>query len=85
MQPEYLDPRSGATFPLDQPRWCGADRAPLLLTPLPGLTRDQIDTTTRSLWRYRAAFPFPIDDPITLGRGRDAVDPRASSPGFGCC
>ena len=39
MLPEYLDPRSGATFPLDQPRWCGPDHAPLLLTPLPGLTR----------------------------------------------
>ncbi len=69
MVPDYLDPRSGATFPLDQPRWCGPNRAPLLLTPLPGLTRDQIDTGTRSLWRYRTAFPFPIDDPITLGEG----------------
>jgi threonine synthase len=76
MQPQYLDPRSGATFPLDQPRWCGIDHAPLLLTPLPGLTRDQIETNTRSLWRYRAAFPFPIDDPITLGEGATPLIPR---------
>jgi len=69
MLPDYIDPRSGATFPLDQPRWCGPGHAPLLLTPLPGLTRAQIDTATRSLWRYRAAFPFPIEDPITLGEG----------------
>jgi threonine synthase len=41
----------------------------LLLTPLPGLTRTRIDTSVRSLWRYRAAFPFAIDDPITLGEG----------------
>jgi threonine synthase len=75
MQPEYLDPRSGATFPLDQPRWCGVDQAPVLLTPLPGMTRDQIDTTTRSLWRYRAAFPFAIDDPITLGEGMTPLIP----------
>jgi threonine synthase len=75
MQPEHLDPRSGATFPLDQPRWCGVDHAPLLLTPLPGMTRDQIDTTTRSLWRYRAAFPFAIDDPITLGEGMTPLIP----------
>jgi threonine synthase len=75
MQPDYIDPRSGATFPLDQPRWCGADRAPLLLTPLPGLTRAQIDTGTRSLWRYRAAFPFQIDDPITLGEGLTPLIP----------
>jgi threonine synthase len=69
MQIEYIDPRSGATFPLDQPRWCGPNHAPLLLTPLPGLTRTQIDTTTRSLWRYRPAFPMQIDDPISLGEG----------------
>jgi threonine synthase len=66
---DYIDPRTGASFPLDRPRWCGVDKAPLLLTPLPGLTRAQIDTTTRSLWRYRAALPFQIDDPITLGEG----------------
>ena len=69
MQPSYLDPRTGRTFPLDPPRWCGPDHAPLLLTELPGLNRGQIDTATRSLWRYRAAFPFPVDDPITLGEG----------------
>jgi threonine synthase len=76
MPPDYIDPRSGATFPLDQPRWCGIDHAPLLLTPLPGLTRTQIDVTTRSLWRYRAAFPFQIDDPITLGEGTTPLIPR---------
>jgi threonine synthase len=76
MVPDYIDPRSGATFPIDQPRWCGPDHAPLLLTPLPGLTRNQIDTPTRSLWRYRAAFPFQIDDPITLGEGMTPLIPR---------
>jgi threonine synthase len=66
---DYIDPRSGATFPLEQPRWCGPGHAPLLLTPLPGITRAQIDTTIRGLWRYHAAFPMRIDDPITLGEG----------------
>jgi threonine synthase len=69
MSPAYLDPRSGQTFPLDQPRWCGPDQAPLLLTALPGLNRDQIDRTARSLWRYRSAFPFQVDEPISLGEG----------------
>ena len=69
MPPDYIDPRTGATFPLDQPRWCGPNRAPLLLTPLPGLTRGEIETTTRGLWRYRAAFPFDIGTPISLGEG----------------
>jgi threonine synthase len=79
MIPDYIDPRSGATFPLDQPRWCGPDHAPLLLTPLPGLTRQQIDTGTRSLWRYRAAFPLPVDNPITLGEGTTPLVPRTVS------
>jgi threonine synthase len=69
METAYLDPRSGATFPLEQPRWCGPNRAPLLLTPMEGLTRDRIDMATRSLWRYRAAFPFQVDQPISLGEG----------------
>jgi threonine synthase len=69
MSPAYLDPRTGQTFPLAQPRWCGPDHAPLLLTALPGITRAQIETATNSLWRYRAAFPFQPDDPITLGEG----------------
>ncbi|WP_428491580.1 threonine synthase [Rhodopila sp.] len=75
MIPDYIDPRSGATFPLDQPRWCGEERAPLLLTPLPGLTREQIDPATRSLWRYRAAFPLQSDNPITLGEGATPLIP----------
>ena len=69
MPPAYLDPRTGETFPLDQPRWCGPDHAPLLLTPLAGITRAQIETATRSLWRYRAALPLLPDDPITMGEG----------------
>ena len=69
MSPAYLDPRTGQTFPLDQPRWCGFGHAPLLLTPLPGITRAEIDTGTRSLWRYRAALPMQVDEPITMGEG----------------
>lgn len=72
----YLDPHSGATFPLDQPRWCGPGKTPLLLTPLPGITRGRIDTATRSLWRYRAAFPMQTDNPITMGEGCTPLVPR---------
>jgi threonine synthase len=72
----YLDPRTGDIFPLDQPRWCGPNQAPLLLTPLPGIGADQIDRTTNSLWRYRAAFPFQPDEPITLGEGCTPLLPR---------
>ncbi len=73
----YLDPRSGETFPLETPRWCGTNKAPLFLTDLPGLTRAQVDTTTRSLWRYRAALPMPAPDPITMGEGCTPLVPRS--------
>jgi threonine synthase len=69
MTPRYLDPRSGQEFPLDPPRWCGPEGQPLLLTPLPGLTRDDIVASERSLWRYRAALPFQPAAPITMGEG----------------
>lgn len=67
--PRYLDPRSGETFPIDVPRWCGTAMAPLMLTDLPGMTVDQIDTGCRSLWRYAAGLPLPVADPITMGEG----------------
>jgi threonine synthase len=65
----YLDPRSGETFPIEAPRWCGTDHAPLLLTPLPGITRRDIDTAERSIWRYRAALPLACPQPISMGEG----------------
>jgi len=74
--PAYLDPRTGREYPISVPRWCGDDRSPLLITPLPGLTRDQIDTSERSLWRYRAAFPLPAVDPISMGEGMTPLIPR---------
>ncbi|HJS86858.1 MAG TPA: pyridoxal-phosphate dependent enzyme [Acetobacteraceae bacterium] len=77
MSPAYLDPRSGQTFPLGQPRWCGPDRAPLLLTPLAGLSRAGIDTGPRGVWRYRAALPIPDAEPITLGEGGTPLLARA--------
>lgn len=65
----YIDPRNGRTYPLDRPRWCSDERAPLLITPGAGISRDEIDARTRSLWRYRAALPVEIARPITLGEG----------------
>jgi threonine synthase len=67
--PAYLDPRTGQTWPLETPRWCGPDGQPLLLTDLPGIRREDIVQGERSLWRYRAALPFVPDAPISLGEG----------------
>lgn len=69
MQPTYLDPRSGRTYPLDEPRWCGDDGAPLFLSDLPGITRDDIEARAPGLWRYRAALPLTDAMPVTLGEG----------------
>jgi threonine synthase len=76
MTPAYLDPRSGETFAIDIPRWCGTARAPLFLTDLPGIARGQIDAGTRSLWRYRAALPVAVAEPITMGEGCTPLLPR---------
>ncbi|HLI13761.1 MAG TPA: threonine synthase [Alphaproteobacteria bacterium] len=65
----YLDPATGATYPLDEPRWCGESGGPLLITLLPGIGRRDIDTRQRSLWRYAAALPLPVAEPVSLGEG----------------
>lgn len=65
----YIDPRNGKTYPLDVPRWCSDDRTPLLVTPGAGISRDDVESKTRSLWRYQAALPVRIEKPITLGEG----------------
>ncbi len=69
MTTAYLDPRTGRTYPIEQPRWCGPGLAPLLLTPMAGISRGEIEAATRSLWRYRAALPLAVDEPITMGEG----------------
>ena len=67
--PAYVEPASGRLYPIDQPRWRSDTGTPLMITPLPGIGRKQIDQGTRSLWRYRAALPMQVDDPITMGEG----------------
>ncbi len=67
--PAYIEPVSGETYSILEPRWCSASGRPLMITPLPGLTRATIDTSVRSLWRYAAALPLPVSDPVTMGEG----------------
>ena len=61
--------RTGRRYPLDEPRWRGDDGSPLLVEPLPGITRADVDRTVRSQWRYAAALPRPIGRPVSLGEG----------------
>ncbi len=65
----YIDPLTRKTYPLDVPAWRSPDGNPLMLTELPGITRHQIDTSQRSLWRYSAALPLSVTNPITMGEG----------------
>ncbi len=67
--PAYVDPVSGQKYPISEPRWRSDTGAPLMITALPGLGRDMIDKETRSLWRYAAALPVDVSDPITMGEG----------------
>jgi len=67
--PHYIDPRTGRTHGLLERRWRSDDGHPMMITPLPGISRDDIDTRVRSLWRYRAALPVAIEQPVSLGEG----------------
>jgi threonine synthase len=65
----YIEPRSGERYPLDRPRWCADGLKPLLISPQRGITRDEIERGTRSLWRYQASLPVEVSKPISLGEG----------------
>ena len=69
MQPAYIDPVTRETYPIETPRWRSEAGTPLMITDLPGIDRGQIDTGQRSLWRYSAALPVAVADPVSLGEG----------------
>ena len=49
--PAYIDPATGREYPLSEPRWRSDDGGPLMITPLPGIGRADIDNAQRSRWR----------------------------------
>ncbi|ACZ87255.1 threonine synthase [Streptosporangium roseum] len=65
----FLYDRSGRRYAVTDRRWRGEDGTPLALSPMPGLTPDQIDTSERSLWRYHAAIPVSPRHRVSLGEG----------------
>jgi threonine synthase len=65
----HLYDRAGSRYAISTPRWRGEDGSPLMVSPLPGITRDGIDRSERSQWRYRAALPVVLDRWVSLGEG----------------
>ena len=56
--------------PVDAPIWrCPETGAPVNLTPGAGLSRDQIDPSERSLWRYAKAIRVDKTARVELGEG----------------
>ncbi len=74
--PVLLD-RSGRGYPLSDRRWRGDDGGPLALSPLPGLTPEQIVQSERSLWRYQAGLPVDPAHRVSLGEGLTPMIPLA--------
>ncbi|GAB3707418.1 threonine synthase [Mariniluteicoccus flavus] len=72
--PHLID-RSGHAYPLDHTRWRGDDGSPLMFDDLPGITRDEVDLRTRSVWRYRAALPDAFNREVSLGEGLTPLVP----------
>lgn len=67
--PAYVEPVTGKLYPLTKARWCSDDGRPLLVTAQKGISATDIDSRVRSVWRYHAAFPLQIINPISLGEG----------------
>ncbi|MGI9388198.1 MAG: threonine synthase [Methyloligellaceae bacterium] len=65
----FIDPASGQTYPLKEPRRQASNGNPLTISDLPGITRAEIDAPNRSIWRYAKSLPIPIQCPISLGEG----------------
>lgn len=67
---EYLNPRTGRTWPVAEPLWRAPDDGEYVnLTSGRGLSREDIETGAHSLWRYRAALRLPAAPERTLGEG----------------
>jgi threonine synthase len=67
--PTLIDPRTGKLFAIDTLAWRSQDGNPFMITELAGISRTDIRTELRSIWRYAAALPVKIAAPVSLGEG----------------
>jgi threonine synthase len=73
----YVDIITGRRYPCDVPRWQSDDGNGVDLELCPGITRDRIEPSRRSLWRYAAAMQVPFEGAVSLGEGWTPLLPRA--------
>lgn len=65
----FVDQETGEPHPLSAPLWRAPNKNALLISDLAGMSRKDIDTSKRSIWRYAKSLPVEITDPISLGEG----------------
>src|SRR5262245_48754573 len=65
----YVDPSTGRTYPLDEPRWRADSGHYLNLAPGPGLTRWDIESSRYSVWRYARALAVGGEHAVSRGEG----------------
>ena len=68
-QPHYIDPLTARTHALTEQRWRSEDGNPMMISALPGISKADIATKERSIWRYQAALPVRIERPVSMGEG----------------
>jgi len=65
----YVDSKSGAIYPLAEPRWRGESGSHINLSEARGLVREEIDVSMNSLWRYRKALQVDFANAVSMGEG----------------
>jgi len=66
----YVNPRSGAEWPVTTALWRAPDDGGYLnLSPGAGFALDDLAVEKHSMWRYEAAIRLPGADVISLGEG----------------
>ena len=66
----YRDLVDGSSYDLEEPRWQSDAGRPLWIEPGNGLTPADLDDSFHSIWRYQAALPLTISQPISNGEGK---------------
>jgi threonine synthase len=66
---QFVEPVTGTTYPVDEPRWCADGGGYLNLTAGEGLARCDIRKDVHSVWRYAAAIAVDDANAVTLGEG----------------